>query len=79
MKTKIDIRKIKAFLIAIVLLAFFAGGWILFVVSEINRQKEITSEINSQTEEILDQMHRRDSAFAAQSKDLDFFWEYNSK
>lgn len=79
MKIKIDIRKIKAFLIAIVLLAFFAGGWILFVFSEINRQKEITSEINSQTEEILNQMHRRDSAFSAQSKEHELFWEYNSK
>ena len=51
---------------AIVLLAFFAGGWILFVFSEISRQKEITREINSQTEEILDQMHRRDSAFTSE-------------
>ncbi|MBD5275129.1 MAG: hypothetical protein HDS37_03385 [Bacteroides sp.] len=66
MNPKTYIRKIKAFLMAIVLLAFFAGGWILFVFSEISRQKEITREINSQTEEILDQMHRRDSAFTSE-------------
>lgn len=79
MKTKIDIRKIKAFVVALVLLAFSFGGWILFVSSEIYRQKELTREINSQTEEILNQMHRRDSAFAAQSKEHELFWEYNSK
>ena len=66
MKEKIDVRKIKAFVIALILLAFSAGGWILFVCSEIKRNKEITRELNLQTEEILNQMHRRDSIIAAQ-------------
>ena len=79
MKAKIDINKIKTFVVSLAILAFSLGGWVLFVFSEIRSQKEMTSQINIQTKEILDQMYRRDSAFAAQSKEHELFWKYNSK
>ena len=66
------IRKIKAVVITLILLAFSAGGWILFVCSEIKRNKEITRELNIQTEKILNQMHRRDSIFASENNDSIF-------
>ena len=68
MKIKIDTGKIKFFLIDIVFLSVFAGGWILFVFSKIERQEEITREINLQTEELRKQINRCDSAFAVESK-----------
>lgn len=71
MKTKIDIKKIKAFTIALALIAFFAGGWIMFIFSEIDKQKEITREVNSHTEEIVKWMHRRDSVFASKYIDAE--------
>ncbi len=61
MNAKIDINKFKTLVIALALLAFSSGGWILFVSSEIRRQKELTREINLQTIEILKQMYRTDS------------------
>ncbi len=63
MKTKINISKFKAFVVALCLVAFFAGGWILFVFSEIDKQQEITREINLQTIEIRKQIQQRDSIF----------------
>lgn len=72
MKAKIDINKIKTFVVSLAILAFSLGGWVLFVFSEIRSQKEMTSQINIQTKEILDQMYRRDSAFNSFSLDPEF-------
>ena len=73
MKTKNDIGKFKAFVVALSLLTFFSSGWILFVFSKIDRQKEMARELNLQTEEILNQMHRRDSTFTSESSDPELF------
>ena len=69
MKTKNDIGKFKTFVVALSLLAFFSSGWILFVFSKIDRQKEMARELNLQTEEILNQMHQRDSTFTSEYND----------
>ena len=66
MNTKTDIRKIKAFLVTLVMIAIVSSGLILFVVSEINKQEEIAKEINLMTEELRNQISRSDSALAVE-------------
>ncbi|MDE5813267.1 MAG: hypothetical protein K2H72_03185 [Muribaculaceae bacterium] len=69
MKTKIDLKKIKALVISLALLAFFFGGWVLFVFSETNKHREIARELNLQAERIMNQTCQRDSAFSSDSND----------
>ena len=70
MKTKTDIRKIKAFLVTLGMIAIVSSGWILFVFSKIERQEEIAREINLQTEELRKQINQRDTAFAAEYNEI---------
>ncbi len=64
MKAEFDIKKIKVFVVSLALIAFSLGGWILFISSEVKRHKELTREINLQTIEILNQMHRCNSVYS---------------
>ena len=70
MRTKINISKIKKYFLDLLMAAFVGGGWSLFIFSEINKQEEMTKEINKQTREIRKEIYQRDTTVISQTSHI---------